>query len=213
METDKHYFTVGFFIIGLMVGAAFFSLWLVNAGHHDDILYQARFSDSISGLAIGDPVKFHGVDVGKVEAMRIDGADPRQVVVDLRLGKKTPVKTDTRADLRLKGITGVVIVDLSGGDPGAPSLLSVTPKGQVPEIPTENNGLGAVMDQLPKIIDKFSEIEDQIKKLLSDKNINMTGDTIAELRKAAQHIDELTASLKSDPSQLLNPTKKDSKER
>ena len=36
METDKHYFIEGLFIIGFSIAAALFVLWLVTSGHRDD---------------------------------------------------------------------------------------------------------------------------------------------------------------------------------
>ncbi len=155
METDKHYFVEGLFIIGIAVAAAFFSVWLVSSGHRDDVLYRIHFAESVSGMALGDPVKFHGVDVGTVKAMALDSADPRQVQVDVRLRKEAPVKTDTKASLKLKGITGVVYIELNGGAPNAESL-------------TEKSSLTTVMDQLPKVIEQFSAIEKQTKKVMSD---------------------------------------------
>src|SRR6266511_791600 len=168
METDKHYFVEGLFIIGIAVAAAFFSVWLVSSGHRDDVLYRIHFTESVSGLAIGDPVKFHGVDIGSVKTMTLDPADPRKVQVDVRLRKEAPVKTDTKASLKLKGITGVVFVELNGGAPNAQSLIAATPEGQVPEIPSEKSSLASVIDQLPKVIEKFSAIEDQTKKVMTD---------------------------------------------
>src|SRR5260221_11931823 len=111
METDKHYFIEGMFIIGLSVAAALFAVWLAGKGHRDDVLYRIHFSDSVSGLALGDPVKHRGVDVGMVEAIITDPADPRRVQVDVKLGKDAPVKTETTASLNWKGITGVGFID------------------------------------------------------------------------------------------------------
>jgi phospholipid/cholesterol/gamma-HCH transport system substrate-binding protein len=168
METDRHYFIEGLFIIGLSIAAAFFFVWLQSSGHRDDVLYRIHFNESVSGLALGDPVKFRGVDVGTVKAMALDSADPRKVQVDVRLRKEAPVKTDTRASLKLKGITGVVFIELNGGAPNAQSLASVTPEGQIPEIASEKSSLTTVIDQLPRVIEKFSAIEDQTKKVITD---------------------------------------------
>ena len=168
METDKHYFLEGLFIIGLSVAAAVFFLWLANPGHRDDVIYRIHFAESVSGLALGDPVKFRGVDVGKVKTMGIDPADPRRVQVDVRLRKEAPVKTDTKASLKLKGITGVVFIELNGGAPNAQTLVAVTPEGRIPEIASEKSSLTTVMDQLPKVIEKFSAIEEQTKKVVTD---------------------------------------------
>jgi phospholipid/cholesterol/gamma-HCH transport system substrate-binding protein len=168
METDKHYFIEGLFIIGLSVAAAFFFVWLGSSGHRDDVLYRIHFTESVSGLALGDPVKFHGVDMGTVKFMALDPDDPRRVQVDVRLRKEAPVKTDTKASLKLKGITGVVFIELNGGAPNAQTLLAATPEGQIPEIPSEKSSLATVMDQLPKVIEQFSAIEKQTKKVMSD---------------------------------------------
>lgn len=188
METDKHYFIEGLFIIGLSVAAALFAVWLTGAGHRGDVRYRIYFAESVLGLALGDPVKYHGVDVGTVEAMALDPADPRRVQVDVKLRKETPVKTDTRASLSLKGITGVVIIELNGGSPNAKSQLAATPEDQIPEIRSEKRGLKGMLDQLPKVIEKFSSIEDQVKKVVSD-------------------VGALTGKIKEDPSVLLKRPK------
>ncbi|HEY2969188.1 MAG TPA: MlaD family protein [Casimicrobiaceae bacterium] len=168
METDKHYFVEGLFIIGIAIAAAFFSVWLVSSGHRDDVIYRIHFAESVSGMALGDPVKFHGVDIGTVKAMALDPDDARRVQVDVRLRKEAPVKTDTKASLKLKGITGVVYIELNGGAPNAQTLVAVTPEGQIPEIAAEKSTLTTVMDQLPKVIEQFSAIEKQTKKVMSD---------------------------------------------
>ena len=168
METDRHYFIEGLFIIGISLAAAFFFVWLQTSGHRDDVLYRIHFNESVSGLALGDPVKFHGVDVGTVKAMALDVADPRKVQVDVRLRKDAPVKTDTKASLKLKGITGVVFIELNGGAPNAQTLAAVTPEGQIPEIASEKSSLTSALDQLPRILEKFSAIEDQTKKVVTD---------------------------------------------
>ena len=188
METDKHYFIEGVFIIGFSVAAAFFAVWLSGSGHRDDVRYRIYFAESVSGLGLGDPVKYNGIDVGTVEAMILDPANPRRVQVDVKLRKEAPVKTDTKASLNLKGITGVVFIELNGGNPDAKSLLAGVPKDQIPEIPSEKSGLMAALEQLPKVIEKFSAIEDQVKKVVSD-------------------VGGLTSKLKENPSLLLKPPK------
>ena len=191
METDKHYFFEGLFIIVLSVFAAIFAVWLGSPGRQDDVIYRIHFPESVSGLAVGDSVKFRGIDVGTVKAMLIDPDNSRLVLVDVRLRKETPVKMDTRASLAMKGITGVVFVELNGGDPAAKSLLAVTPEGKVPEIPSEKTGLKAMLDELPKLVQKFSAIEDQVKKV-------------------ATSVGGLTDKVTANPSLLLRRPEKES---
>ena len=188
MESDKRYFIEGLFIIVISVAAAFFAVWLTTSGRHDDVLYRIHFTESVSGLTLGDPVKFHGVDVGNVKAMAIDETDPRRVQVDVALRKDTPVKADTRATLKLKGITGVIFIELSGGGPQAKTLLAVTPQGQIPEIPSERSTIATLVDELPKVVAKFSALEDRAGKVVTD-------------------VSGLTSKIKENPSLLLKGPK------
>jgi phospholipid/cholesterol/gamma-HCH transport system substrate-binding protein len=196
METDKHYFFEGLFIIGFSIAAALFAVWLGSTGRHDDVVYRIHFPDSVSGLAVGDPVKYRGVDVGTVKTMIIDPDNSRLVLVEVRLRKETPVKTDTKASLAMKGITGVVFIELNGGDPAAQTLLAATPPDRIPEIPSEKTGLKAMLDELPKMVgklsalaEKFSGIGDQVKKVV-------TG------------VGEVTDKVKDNPSLLLRRPEK-----
>src|ERR1700694_5273764 len=88
MEADKHYFLEGLFIIALVVGAALMFVWLAKSGTRGDVLYRIHLSESVSGLSLGDAVKFRGVDVGTVKTLSIDNADPSLVQVDVSLRKE-----------------------------------------------------------------------------------------------------------------------------
>jgi phospholipid/cholesterol/gamma-HCH transport system substrate-binding protein len=209
MESDKRYFIEGLFIIGFTIAAAVFAVWLGSPGRHDDVLYRIHFPDSVSGLALGDPVKFHGVDVGTVKTMTYDRDNPRQVLVEVRLHKDTPVKTDTKASLTMKGITGVVFIDLNGGDPNAQTLLAATPQGQIPEIPSEKTGLKAMLDELPRMVKKFEATADKFTAT-ADKIATMADKFSAvgdQTKKVVKGVGELTEKVKENPSLLLRRPK------
>jgi phospholipid/cholesterol/gamma-HCH transport system substrate-binding protein len=209
MESDKRYFIEGLFIIGFTIAAAVFAVWLGSPGRHDDVLYRIHFPESVSGLALGDPVKFHGVDVGTVKTMTYDRDNPRLVLVEVRLHKDTPVKTDTKASLTLKGITGVVFIDLNGGDPNAQTLLSVTPQGTIPEIPSEKTGLLAMLDELPRMVKKFEATADKFTAT-ADKIATMADKFSAvgdQTKKVVKGVGELTEKVKENPSLLLRRPK------
>ena len=194
METDRRYFIEGPFIIGFLVGAAFFFVWLANTGKSDDVVYRIHFDESVSGLALGDSVKYHGVDVGTVKAMTLDPVDPRLVQVEVRLRRDAPVKTDTKASLVLKGITGVVYVELTGGSAAAKRLVEVTPNDRIPEIPSEKSHLATLLDQLPRVVEKFSALEDRATKVVTD-------------------VGGVTNKIKENPSLLLRPPKESERAR
>ncbi len=191
METDKRYFITGLFIIVISLGVALAFIWLAGAERRDDVLYRIRFTESVSGLALGESVKYRGVDVGTVKTMALDPADPRIVHVGVSLRKDAPVKTDTKAILKLKGVTGGMFVELNTGNPKAESLLAATAVGEIPVIASEKSSLTAAIDQLPRVVEKFTAIEDQAKTVLKD-------------------VGSFTEKVKDNPSLLLRrPKEKD----
>ena len=189
MESDKKYFLEGLFVIVLSIALALFFVWLGRSGNKDDVLYRIHFEESVSGLNLGDPVKYLGVDIGLVDALAIDPEDPGQVRVDVKLHKDAPIKTDTRATLQFKGITGAYFIELKGSTEKAKTLLSVTEPGEIPEIESKKSTFNTLMEELPKVVAKFSAIEDQTKKVVSD-------------------ISAVTAKVKENPSLLLRRPKK-----
>ena len=189
MESDKKYFLEGLFVIVLSIALALFFVWLGRTGNKDDVLYRIHFEESVSGLNLGDPVKYLGVDIGLVDALAIDPEDPGQVRVDVKLHKDAPIKTDTRATLQFKGITGAYFIELKGSTEKAKTLLSVTEPGEIPEIESKKSTFNTLMEELPKVVAKFSAIEDQTKKVVSD-------------------ISAVTAKVKENPSLLLRRPKK-----
>lgn len=189
MESDKKYFLEGLFVIVLSIALALFFVWLGRTGNKDDVLYRIYFEESVSGLNLGDPVKYLGVDIGLVDALAINPEDPGQVQVDVKLRKDAPIKTDTRATLQFKGITGAYFIELKGSSEDAKTLLSVTEPGEIPQIESKKSTFNTLMEELPKVVAKFSAIEDQTKKVVSD-------------------ISAVTAKVKENPSVLLRRPKK-----
>ena len=205
MESDKHYFLEGLFIIGLAIAVAVAFMWVAKSGRSDDVLYRIHFVESVSGLVLGDAVKFHGVDVGTVKALALDKADPTRVQVDVTLRKDAPVKTDTKASLRLKGLTGSVYVELNGGGAEAKRLADATAPGEIPEIPSEKSQLTTLLESIPKMVESFTVLGGQATKVMKD-----VGSVTNTMKSAAGDIKETTSKVKEDPSLLLRrPRKKE----
>jgi phospholipid/cholesterol/gamma-HCH transport system substrate-binding protein len=214
MESDKRYFIEGLFIIGFSVAAALFAVWIGSPGSRDDVVYRIRFAESVSGLAVGDPVKFNGVDVGSVKALELDLADPNQALVEVRLRKLTPVKVDTKASLEMRGITGTVNIALNGGGPESPRLAEATPPGRVPEIGTEKVGLKAMLDGLPDAVAKLSKTADKFSTMAEKITVvaNKFSKVGDQTKQVMENVDEFTEKVKANPSLLLRRPKDPPKE-
>ena len=79
MENKVNYAVVGAFIlvlVGAMIAAA---LWLASGGAFQKKydLYLAVEDESVAGLSQNAPVKYNGVDVGKVKQIHLDTDNPQ----------------------------------------------------------------------------------------------------------------------------------------
>lgn len=182
METDKNYFTVGLFVIALIAAGVGFTLWLASPNRGEHNFYRIRFAESVGGLKEESSVKFRGVDVGTVKQIIIDPGDPKLIRVDIRVAKEVPVKADTTATLKLRGISGEIYVELSGGSENAPLLLSPDEKKPA-ELKAEPSSINAIMNGVPRLLDKANHIADQVDKVFSDQNVKAAGSMMRTLAK------------------------------
>ena len=171
METKVNYAAVGAFVLAL--GAAFIAgiLWLsVGLGkqkHYEK--YLAIVNESVAGLNVDAPVKYLGVDIGKVKDIKLDPANPQQVLLQFAIEQGTPIKIDTLAVLKTQGLTGIAYVELSGGSPNAPALVATGPD-ELPVIRTKPS-LGARLENvLSSVLANLDRTAANINAVLNDEN-------------------------------------------
>jgi phospholipid/cholesterol/gamma-HCH transport system substrate-binding protein len=125
METRAPYALIGLFVLAI-IGAVFgFVYWLHNTGGlAERAYYRIRFEHSVSGMLVGAAVLFNGIRVGEVTDLKLDPANPNQVVTTIGVIAGTPIRSDAKAGIEFQGLTGVAVVALSGGNPAAPALAA-----------------------------------------------------------------------------------------
>ncbi|MCB0281093.1 MAG: MCE family protein [Calditrichae bacterium] len=80
-----------------------------------DIYYIAYNNVSVSGLEVGSPVKYLGINVGTIKSIDFDPLDVNRVVLTISVNPGTPVKEDARANIEAIGITGLKMIEIRGG--------------------------------------------------------------------------------------------------
>jgi len=125
MDDKVNLTAVGAFVIVLAAVLIAAVLWLASGlgANRPTDTYASIINESVAGLNIDAPVKYLGVDVGKVRTIAIDPTNSRQVRLGLQIDRGTPVKQDSEAVLKTQGLTGIAYVELSGGSVGSPPLL------------------------------------------------------------------------------------------
>ncbi len=170
METKVRYVVVGLFVVLLGATSLVLFLWL-SRGIERPVYdrYDAYFRESVSGLTQNAPVKYRGVDVGRVRQIVLNPSNVEEVRLTLDIVRGTPVKTDTVATLRIQGLTGLSFVDLSGGSQRAP-LLSATPGEKYPVIMTGPSLLTRLDTDITGLITGVSGFTEDAREVLDREN-------------------------------------------
>lgn len=166
-----NYAAVGAFV--LVLGSVLIAgiLWLASGGAWQKkyTLYQAVEEESVAGLNLNAPVKYNGVDVGKVRDIRLDKDNPQRVNLLFAIEQGTPVKVDTIAVLRTQGLTGITYVELSGGAANA-LPLHVVGKNKYPVIQTRPSLSARLENVLTSVLGKLDSTSTNINAILSVEN-------------------------------------------
>ena len=169
MEIRANYVLVGVFTLSAMLGILFGILWLskdTKKGALD--LYDINFTESVSGLSIGNPVLFSGIRVGQVEDIKISETAPGAVKVRIVVRADTPVREDSRARLEMQGLTGSSAVAISGGTAASP-LVNIAP-GEAGIIQSQPSPLAAVMAEAPDTFAQARVVLENLQQILSPEN-------------------------------------------
>lgn len=182
METRAHHLAVGIFVLVLVAAIAGFTVWITRSGgSQTSAYYTIRFGDDVTGLSVGGPVRYRGVQVGNVTDIRIDPDNPTFVRVTIQVSPDTPVVTDTVASLEAQGITGVLYVLLKGGTLGA-ERMKVTDLTPYPEIPSAPGKFEALLASAPALLEHATQLVDRVSLMFSDENQKAISETLNNLQ-------------------------------
>ena len=169
----------------LIVGA----LWLASGGalqkKYD--LYLAIENESVAGLNVNAPVKYNGVDVGKVRLIELDPANPERVTLLFAIERGTPIKEDTVAVLKTQGLTGIAYVELGGGTRDAPPLLA-RDGSDYPVIRTKPSLSARLENVLTTVLTKLDSMSSNVNAILSDENRTAFAAAVADVALVAHTI-------------------------
>lgn len=170
MEPKVNYVVVGAFVILLGVLLIAVILWL-GKGFDQAVYdrYYAYMEESVAGLSVNASVKYRGVEVGAVKEIMLNPDNPEQVRLTLDIVRGTPIKEDTIAILDVQGLTGLAIVDLTGGS--RDSQILTTQAGEIyPVIKTGPSLLRRFDQAATRLLTNMNRVTEKINVFLDEKN-------------------------------------------
>jgi phospholipid/cholesterol/gamma-HCH transport system substrate-binding protein len=182
MDDKVNYGLVGAFVLLLGTALVLGVLWLSAGlgGKQAMDRYQAVIEESVAGLNVDAPLKYLGVDVGKVSHIAIDGQNPRQVRLHFLVERGTPIKQDSVAVLKTQGLTGIAYVELSGGSPGALPLLP-GPDGAPPTIPFKLSLSARLENVLSNVLGNVDRVSNNLNAMFDADNRAALKSTLTDL--------------------------------
>ncbi len=228
MEEKVNFTVVGVFVLIFSAALIGGVLWLSSGRTYgtDYDLYRTYMKESVAGLNLNAPVRYRGVEVGRVKKIALAPGNVEQVQLTLAIESGTPVKVDTVAILSTQGVTGIAFVDLTGGSRDAP-VLQTEPGEEYPIIrsgPSLMVRLDAslidaaqifknaanVSDQLPALIQRLhrsADTFDNMSNNLSRAGGKFSDVTLPEVHQLVTELRDMTASLQRFGYQLeQNPS-------
>lgn len=202
MERDARYATLALFALACVAAAVAFIWWYSGRGDQRDYqTYEIYFEGTVSGLSKGSPVRYLGVDVGRVTYLGVDKADPGRVKVISEIDSSAPISGGTLAKLGLLGLTGLLYIDLQQ-NPDTSGTKALQKGAQYPVIPARKSSIEASIERLPEILGQATEVLARIERVLSDDNVRSVGRTLAHLEQASGDLPQTMAETRALVTEL-----------
>jgi phospholipid/cholesterol/gamma-HCH transport system substrate-binding protein len=203
VDRNTNYVVVGAFVLLILGMALSFVYWYTDQRDKRTYTrYEIYYDGSVSGLTAGSPVRYLGVDVGKVARIMLDPKNRKRVEVLADVEENAPVDTRTLALLSLQGVTGLLFIDLEE-DPKAASTGPLPMGEHYPVIRSAPSDLDMLLRSLPALANHAIDLVDHMDQVFSEENVGNFKAALANLRAASDHapklfreIEELVADLR-----------------
>lgn len=183
MEARVNYAIVGAFV--LVLGAALIGgiLWLSSGGATRTAYdtYLTYMDESVSGLSLDAPVRYRGVEVGRVRRIALAPSNIEQVQLTMEIERGTPVKADTVAILRTQGLTGIGYIELTKGLQDSPPLLA-KPGEKMPVIRSGPSLIARLDSAVSTLLTNVNRSSESFNALMDENNRGAITQTLADLR-------------------------------
>jgi len=188
MENRAYALAAGLFAALLAVALVAAGLWF----RRDDVRfaqYLVTTTSSVSGLKTEAPVRYRGVDVGRVETIRIEPGVSGRIHIRIGVQEDTPITKSTYAQLGYQGVTGLAFVSLN--DDGTSSELLNAGGREPPRIDLRPS----VFDSSLDLVAAVNELSGRMNDLLNEENRRLVTRVLGGIERASRQTGELAERL------------------
>lgn len=198
-------FMVGIFVTLGIIITVMAIIWIGATKYFEKgSRYVAYFDESVQGLQKDSIVKYRGVEVGRIEQIRV-APDNHLIAVVMKVNLRENLPKTTIAQLKVAGITGMVFVELDRQKAGeAAQSPKISFPSEYPIIPSKPSEVAKIMAGVNSVVDKFNQIDtravfDQFRSTAAEIEIFFKG---KDMEVILANIKALTASLKDTSARV-----------
>ena len=207
MSAKSSKFLIGLFVISGTLICAAIIIWVGAARIlTKGSLYSVYFDESVQGLQADSAIKYRGVEIGKVQKIKV-APDNRLIEVVMKIDIESDLQEKTIATLKAAGITGIVFIELdqlkSGDLANSPKI---TFKSSYPVIPSRRSQISRFMADTDVIMQNVKDID---LKGISNQLKNTTKAIEKFVDGKMDRVVNETMEVLSDAHQLIEQAKND----
>jgi phospholipid/cholesterol/gamma-HCH transport system substrate-binding protein len=192
MENRAYALLTGLFTVLLIAATVGAYLWFRgDTTRFEQYLVVSRIS--VSGLSPQASVRYRGVDVGKVETIRLDPQDPRNILIRISVDRDLPITGGTFAQIGYQGVTGLAYVALDD-DGTQPARLK--PGDDTTRIPVRGNVFDDLASSGRQLLAQASDLLTKFDEIVSEENKSRLAAALANFEEASR---ELIPALRTIP--------------
>lgn len=182
MEEKINFAMVGAFVLVLSAGLIGGVLWFSSGKSYRTVydIYLTYMKESVSGLNLNAPVRYRGVEVGRVQKIALAPGNVEQVQLTLAIERGTPVKMDTVAVLQTQGLTGLAFVELTGGGRDSPALQKQAGE-EYPVIEAAPSLIRRLDFAVTSLLTNLNKTSENVNALLDADNRRAVKKTLADI--------------------------------
>jgi phospholipid/cholesterol/gamma-HCH transport system substrate-binding protein len=202
MENRAYAIATGLFVLILCALLGLTVWWFSGETKvQDNYLLVTRYS--VAGLKNQAPVRYRGIDVGRVQSIILDSKNPLEIQVGISVDKNVPITRGTYGTMGYQGVTGLayVLLEDRGNDLRKPESAG----GEPPHIPVKPSFLDIVSDSGMAMLERASDLLERMNHLLSEKNRAGVERTIANIDNASAQLKPALKNI-ADAAALLQRT-------
>lgn len=198
MENKAHALIAGIFTLLLLL-ATLAAAWWFGGSRESMSSYLVVTRQGVSGLNPQGQVRYRGIQVGRVDSIRLDPDDARDILIRIAISDDVPVTQGTIAKLGYQGLTGIahVLLEDTGKNP-AP----LTSDNGLPRIPMRPSLLQELSDSGGATMRQAQELLISANQLLNPENVKRIGRTLEHLEHSSER---LASTLTEAQAMLADP--------